>query len=117
MRVVIYYVVFCDIMNVEQVFDLLRQEVQVDCCLTPDEIGEKLNQECIIVTVLLLHILGLTTVPAKAAITSKWPLLLCTRFSCDIYANFFSLIAKNEEVESLGCKLFGYMWGQFPLDT
>ena len=28
-------------MNVEQVFDLLRQEVQVDCYLTPDEIKEK----------------------------------------------------------------------------
>ena len=31
-------------MNVEQVFDLLRQEVQVECYLTPDEMQEKFNK-------------------------------------------------------------------------
>ena len=40
---------------------------------------------------------------------------------CAIYLQhlryIFSLIAKIEEVEKLGCKLSGHMWGQYALDT
>ena len=58
-----------------------------------------------------------TTVNPKAAFTSEWPSLSCARFTCDIYASFFLLSLKNEEVEKLWCKLSGYMWEQFALDT
>ena len=56
-------------------------------------------------------------VSPKAAIKSKWPLLSCARFTCDIYAKFVLLLLSNEEVQTLGCKLPGYMLGQFALDT
>ena len=31
--------------------------------------------------------------------------------------DFFLLLLKNEEVEKLGLKLSGYMWGKYALDT
>ena len=40
------------------------------------------------------------TVPPKAAITSEWPSLSCVRFTYDIYARFFLLFLKDEEVEN-----------------
>ena len=47
----------------------------------------------------------------------KRPLLSCARFTCDIYAKFFLLLLNNEEVEKLRCKLSGYMYGRYTLDT
>ena len=44
----------------------------------------------------------------------KRPLLSCARFTCD---NFFLLLLNNEEVEKLRCKLSGYMYGRYTLDT
>ena len=47
----------------------------------------------------------------------KQPLLSCARFICDIYAKFFLLLLKIEEVEKLECKLSGFMWGQYAWDS
>ena len=47
----------------------------------------------------------------------KRSLLSCARFTCDIYANFFLLLLNNKVVEKLQCKLSGYMYGQYTLDT
>ena len=57
-----------------------------------------------------------TTVPCRAAITSKWPLISCMQLTDDIYANFFLFLLKEEEVKKLECKLSCYMWGQFAVD-
>ena len=48
---------------------------------------------------------------------SEWPLLSCERFTCNIYAKFFLLLLDNEEFEKLQCKLSGYMYRQYTLDT
>ena len=50
-----------------------------------------------------------STVLPKAAITFEWSLLLCARFTSDIYAKFVLLLLKNEEVEKLECELSGYI--------
>ena len=34
-----------------------------------------------------------------------------------LYAKFYLLLVKNEEVKKLGCKLSVYMWGHLALDT
>ena len=39
------------------------------------------------------------------------------RFACDIYDKFFILLLNNEKVEKLRCKLSGYMYGRYTLDT
>ena len=38
-------------------------------------------------------------------------------FNCDIYTEFVLLLLKKEEVERLGRKLSGYLWGQFAWGT
>ena len=65
----------------------------------------------------LLEMFNRYAVPPNAAITSEWPLLLYVQFTCNIYGKFFLLLLKVEEVEKLGCKLSGYIWGQFAWDT
>ena len=47
----------------------------------------------------------------------KRPLLSCAQFTCDFYAKFFLLLLNNEEVEKLRCRLSGYMYRQYTLDT
>ena len=52
----------------------------------------------------------------------KWPLIpsgtyCCARYLLVTLCYVFALFAKDEEVKNLGCKLFGYMCGQFALDT
>ena len=47
----------------------------------------------------------------------KRPLLSCARFTCDIYVKVFLLLLNNEKVEKLRCKLSGYMYRQYTLDT